>query len=463
MPRLPLVAIIGRPNTGKSTLFNRMIGERRAIESPVPGTTRDHVSQKVETDDVDYLLVDTGGMGGGTDDKDFEEDVQKQSLLAVTAADAIVLTINSRDDLTVSDREVASLLRKKKQKHVPVIIAVTKVDNPDRDDEAVALGSELGIADDIFPVSATHGRGVSELEDAIIAHLKNLHFEKIRSPKSLREPQGSSEPRTAEVRSPKIAVIGKPNVGKSSLINVLMPEPERKVSPRLVSEIPGTTRDTTDTVIRHEGREYLFIDTAGLRRHAKVEEGIEQYAMLRSIQAIEQADVAVLLIDATEPVSRQDKRIVSIAVDAGKGLLLLLNKIDLLTTEKKHAKIDEIIAAFPFCRFAPLLPVSTRTREGLLKMFDYIDMIHRNRLRRIPTKELHTFLEDAVHRQPMSSLASAKHITQAEDPPPTFVLFVRDPKRIQVSQLRYLENRLRSTFGFEGTPVRWVTKRSGRE
>ncbi len=447
MARIPTVAIIGRPNTGKSTLFNRLVGTRRAIISDVPGTTRDHVTSKVAHEELDYLLVDTGGMGGGTDDEDFEDDVHAQSALALAAADLILLTLNSREELTASDHEVVELLRRSKKKHVPVILVVTKADNDEFFEDALADLHALGIADDIVPVSALNNVGVAELEDTIIGHLRKLHFQ--------RESEDGSE--KSEV-SPRIAVIGKPNVGKSSLVNALMSETQRKTSPRLVSDIAGTTRDSTDTVIRHHEREFIFVDTAGLKRQAKTEEGIDSYAMLRSIQALEQSDIVILVLDATQPISKQDKRIAGMAVESGKGMIILMNKADLITKETKEEREREIDQHFPFCRFAPVLYVSAETREGLLKMFDLMEMIQRNRLRRIPVKELRRWFDQHVDGKPVGAVARAKHLTQAEDVPPTFVLFVPNPKQVQLSQLRFLDNRLRQTFDFTGTPVRWVTK-----
>ncbi len=447
MARLPLVAIIGRPNTGKSTLFNRLVGTRRAIISDVPGTTRDHVSSKVEHEELDYLLVDTGGMGGGTDDKDFEDDVHAQSALALAAADLILLTLNSREELTASDHEVVELLRRSKKKHVPVILVVTKADNDEFFEDALADLHALGIADDIVPVSALNNVGVAELEETIVEHLRKIHFQKETTNYQLQT-----------TNSPRIAVIGKPNVGKSSLVNALMSETQRKTSPRLVSDIAGTTRDSTDTVIRHHEKEFIFVDTAGLKRQAKTEEGIDSYAMLRSIQALEQSDIVVLMLDATQPISKQDKRIAGMAVESGKGMIILMNKSDLLTKEMKEEREREIDQHFPFCRFAPLLYVSAETREGLLKMFDLMEMIQRNRLRRIPVKELRRWFDQNIDGKPVGAVARAKHITQAEDVPPTFVLFVPNPKQVQLSQLRFLDNRLRQTFDFTGTPVRWVTK-----
>src|SRR3989338_4247869 len=451
MPQLPTVAIIGRPNTGKSTLFHRLVGRRQAIVSEFPGTTRDHVAGVIEDAEVPYLLIDTGGMGGVTEDEKMEDDVHAQSLLAIEHADVILFTINSREELTASDFEVTDILRKRRRKHVPVLIVVTKCDNPEQMEMALPSYHELGIAEEIFPISAPHRIGTDELENAIAEELRKLHFEK------------DTRHETQETTTPRIALIGQPNVGKSSLINALMAEPDRLKSPKLVSDVPGTTRDATDTVIRREDKEFIFVDTAGLRKSAHSHAaGLEGLSVLRTVQAIEHCDVAVLLLDAVKPVGKQDKRIARMAMEAGKGLILVVNKIDLLNTEKKAEKRTEIQTALMFCRFAPVLFCSAKTKEGVLKMFDLLEMVQRSRLRRISTAELHNWFGQAVQGGPMGSVASAKHITQAEDIPPTFVLFVKDPKKVQLSQLRFLDNRLRESFGFEGTPVRWITKRSAQ-
>ena len=443
MAKLPTVAIIGKPNTGKSTLFNRLVGHRKAIVSDTPGTTRDHVASKVLGDKVDYLLVDTGGIGGGTEDKDLEDDVSRQSKLALENADLILFTVNSREELTSSDLEIVTTLRKERKKHVPVLIVVTKCDNTDEIDEIIPQYYELNIAKHVIPVSAPHKIGMDDLEAQIEKELIELHFEK-----EVEEKEAL----------PKIAIIGKPNVGKSSLVNAFMSDSQRKKSPLLVSEIAGTTRDTTDTAIKCKEKEYLFMDTAGIKRRKQTEEDIETHAYFRSMRALEMCDIAILLLDATEDVSKQDKRIASMAIEEGKGLIILLNKIDLLPKEEQKFKVSRAEDAFAFCRYAPILPCSAETRDGILKLFDLIEMVQRNRTRRIATKALRSWYEDAVYGQPMGVLLKSKHITQAQELPPTFVLFVKDPKKIQVSQLRYLDNRLRETFDFEGVPVRWVTK-----
>ena len=445
MSKLPTVAIVGRPNTGKSTLFNRLIGRRKSIVSDIPGTTRDHVAQRVEGQQVDYLLVDTGGMGGGTEDSDLEGDVHKQSLLALEHADVIVLTINSREDLTSSDFEIIDTLRKSKRAHVPVILAATKCANPEEIERALPQYFGLGISENVLATSAPHKVGIDDLRNAMEQALLSLHFRK----------EASGTPS----QKPNIAIIGKPNVGKSSIVNAMMSETQRAKSPLLVSEIPGTTRDSTDTVIRYHDQEYVFMDTAGMKRRKQtVDNEIEIHSYFRSVQALERCDICVLILDIQEPVSRQDKRIAAMAVEEGKGLIILLNKIDLLPTPQKQEALDHTERMLQFCRFAPIIPCSAETREGLLKLFDVIESVQRNRSRRIPTKDLHRWFQDAVAGQPMGSLASSKHLTQAEELPPTFVIFVKDPQKVQISQLRALENNLRRTYAFEGTPIRWITK-----
>lgn len=447
MAKLPTVAIIGRPNTGKSTLFNRIIGKRRAIVSDVAGTTRDHVVYRVENHELDYLLLDTGGIGGGSTDTDFEDDVSSQSLVALSSADVIVFTVNSKDELTSADYEVVDILRKQKRRHVPVILALTKCDNFMAAETKLPQYYELGLTDDIVAVSSVHGLGIGELEDVVIAKLKELHFKKEVSDASAERP-------------PRIALVGKPNVGKSSIVNALMSDPQRELSARIVSDIPGTTRDSSDSIINYDGKEYVFVDTAGLRRKSRVDEDLETISAIKSIQAVQDSDITVLVLDAHDVVSKQDKRIASMAIEEGKGFVILLNKSDLLTTEEKKEKEIEVRASFQFCRFAPVFFVSALSRDGLLKLFTHLDTVHRNLYRRIPTKELLRWFEGVVHKIPARQLSGSKFITQAEGTPPTMVVFVRNPKQVDVTQLRYLDNNLRDTFAFEGVPIRWITKGS---
>lgn len=447
MAKLPMVAIIGRPNTGKSTLFNRLVGRNKAIVSDIPGTTRDHVAHTIEHEELDYLLVDTGGMGGGTEDEDFEDDVHSQSILALEHADVIVFTVNSKEELTGSDFEIVNVLRKSKKQHVPVLIAVTKCDDAHLIDDLLPQYYSLGISDKIIPISATHKTGIDDLENAVIEELQSLHFEKI-------------EARDEAEKLPKIAIIGKPNVGKSSIVNAFMSEPQRKKAGLLVSDVAGTTRDATDTVITYHEKEYLLIDTAGIKRRKQTKKDIETFAYFRSIRALEECDVCVLVLDATEPLSKQEKRIAGMAVEAGKGLIILVNKIDVADKDQREEIGLYLKHELQFCKFAPVIYCSANTREGLVKIFDQIELVQKNRLRRISVKDLHNWFRDTVLSQPMAALAKSKHITQAEEIPPTFIIFVKNPKQVQLSQLRHLENSIRRTFSFEGTPIRWITKNS---
>ena len=449
MAKLPLVAIIGRPNTGKSTLFNRLIGGRRAIVSDIPGTTRDHVSSRVEGDDVDYLLVDTGGMGGGTEDEDFEDNVHSQSLLALAHADLILFLVNSREELTAADYEVVDCLRKKRKKHVSVFLIITKCDNPETVDVVAPQFGSLAIAEKVIPISAFHGVGVDELENSIEESLLEMHFAR-------------SDDQDDERLSPRVAVVGRPNVGKSSLVNALMSDPQRNSSPLLVSDVPGTTRDSTDTTIRANGKEYLFIDTAGLRRQTKVKEEIEAYSVLRTLRAIEEADVTILTLDATQEIAKQDKHIAGLAIERGSGLIICVNKIDLLDEESLEEKKLEVKQEFPFCRWAPVVYCCAKTRKKLPHLFEHIDSVHQNRARRITTSDLNRWYNDVLESHQGTILkggrVGGKYLTQVTTAPPAFTIFCKDPTKLRLSTLRYMENRLRETFAFEGTPVLWYKR-----
>jgi GTP-binding protein len=417
MAKLPTVAIIGRPNTGKSTLFNRMIGKRRAIVSDVPGTTRDHVSERIDEESVSYLLVDTGGMGA-TYDTDFEEDVFEQSMLALEHADVILLTINGKEDLTEDDHNIIDVLRKKRKRHVPVLVVLTKVDNEDIAESTAPQPHEVRIGDDVLHVSATHNRGVDELRERIVQELKRMHF-------------GPLEERTDGVL--RIAIVGKPNVGKSSLVNALMSDMQREQSALLVSEVAGTTRDSTDTLVHFNERPYMLVDTAGIKKHTQSLEQIERYAMLRTVQALESADIGVLVLDATQPVSQQDKKIASLIAQSGKGMVILANKMDTLKGEERKEKLADIALMLNFCRYAKILPCSAKTRDGVVKLFDVAEAVQAARQRRIPMRELTKWFERVTYGQPLGEIARSKYITQAEDIPPTFVIFVKNPKKVRAS------------------------------
>ena len=448
MATLPTVAIIGRPNTGKSTLFNRLVGKRRAIVTDVAGTTRDHVSYRVEGEKADYLLLDTGGIGGGSTDQDLEDDVESQSTIALEAADLILFTVNGKEELTASDFAVADILRKRRKRHVPVIIVLTKCDDWNTAQEDMARAYELNLGDDVIGVSAAHRIGTDDLSDKIEEQLKKLHFGKVV--------EDTSE------RPPRIAIIGKPNVGKSSLVNALLSDAQRELSSRIVSDIPGTTRDSSDSIVRHEGKEYVFVDTAGLRRRTKTEGHIDTISSLKSIQAMEDSDVVVLVLDASKVTSKQEQRIAAMAIEAGKGLIILVNKADLLTVPERAEREEEIRVQLRFCLYAPIFFTSAKTRLNLPKLFLLLESVSRNRVRRIPTRELLRWFGELQQRAP-ASLSKCKFVTQAKDVPPTFVLFCRKARAILTSDLRFLENSLRETFAFEGTPVRWTKKEEERD
>lgn len=447
MPKLPVVAIIGRPNTGKSTLFNRLIGKRRAIESPVPGTTRDRISQLVRGEKISYLLLDTGGIGT-TEDKDFEKDVAGQSQIALEQADLILLTVNAREPATSDDLTVLNLLRRKRKRNVPVIVVLTKADNEDLEQTALADYQEFNIGSSYLAVSASHALGLEDLREAIEDELLDTH-----------EPTATTEA-PAEGAAPRIAIIGRPNVGKSSIVNALMTDSQRETAPLMVSSIAGTTRDSTDTEVTYHGRPFVLVDTAGLKRRPHAVADVERLSMMRTITSVEGSDIVVLVLDALLPVTQQDKKIAAMAVESGKGLIILVNKIDAVKGDARKAKMNEVGVLLSFCRFAKIIPVSAVTREGLVKIFDTVDAVQRSRTLRLTSRALRRWFDDTIHGQPLGELGRCKHLTQADEVPPTFVFFVKNPKHVKTSDLRYLERKLRETFGFDGVPIRMITKNS---
>jgi GTPase len=432
----PIVAIVGRPNVGKSTLFNRLIGERRAIVEDIPGTTRDRVYGTTDWGGVEFTVVDTGGL---LDDSELSADAlgqiahhtREQAHTAIDEADVIVFLVDSDAGITAGDHEVAELLRRA---HKPTILAANKAESSKRR-ESVYEFYELGLGDPIA-VSAYHGTGTGDLLDKIVEALPEAEEEE--------EPEG-----------PAIAIVGRPNVGKSRLLNALLGQ-ERSI----VSEVPGTTRDSLDTTMAWAGQPITLIDTAGIRRRGRVDRGIEQYSVLRSMRAIDRADVVLLVIDATEGFTAQDLHIAGYIADQKKGVVVVVNKWDLI--EKDSSTMDEYRKkareALDFLPYAPLVFVSAKFGQRVQQVLDTALAVVSERKRRIPTAALNKMLKDAVAAHPPPSKPGKwlkfYYVTQADISPPTFIFFTNDPAQIHFSYRRYLENTLREAFGFTGTAIR---------
>ncbi|NPA26844.1 MAG: ribosome biogenesis GTPase Der [Chloroflexi bacterium] len=457
MPRRPLVAIVGRPNVGKSTLFNRLIGERRAVVNDVPGTTRDRLVGTAEWLDRVFDVVDTGGLDptAGTRGKEplsidsapFIDKIRQQAAEAVQAADAVLFVVDATSGVTAADRAVAETLRRLQQRkggrpHPPVLLVVNKVD---ADSQAEDLYSfyELGFGDPI-PVSALHGRGMGDMLDRLLEVIPWA-------------PRFDEQDDDEDV--PKLAIVGRPNVGKSSLLNRLLGQ-ERV----LVSDIPGTTRDAVDTRLRYFGQDVVLIDTAGIRRKGRVEPGVEKYSVLRALRALQRADVALLVLDATEGVTAQDAHIGGYIQDAGKSVVLVVNKWDALDkdTYTMNRFTEHVRQNLHFLDYAPILFVSAKTGQRVGQILPTALEVYKARYTRLPTSFVNRILGEAVdqHPPPMKGTKALKIYfgSQVGVAPPTFLLRVNDPKLAHFSYLRYLENRLREAHPFPGTPIRILLK-----
>ena len=461
----PLVAIVGRPNVGKSTLFNKLIGQRLAIVEDLPGTTRDRIYSDAEWNGRIFSLIDTGGLeitGTGN----YSQEINAQIQLAIEEADVIVFMLDVLAGVTAADQEVAAMLRLAKK---PVLLAANKADNAARRQEAVEFYS-LGLGEPIT-VSSISGTGTGDLLDAITEALP---------------PADEADEEEEAPGVPKFAIVGRPNTGKSSLLNAILGE--NRV---IVSEIPGTTRDTIDTEIVHEGRPILLIDTAGVRRRGKIAAGVEKFSVLRANRAIDRADVAILMIDAVEGVTAQDTHIAGYVNEAAKGLLIVLNKWDLMREMRREVRAAEdenravslvpgelpapppiredelfdteryaraVREAFKFVPYAPLIFASAKSGYHIDKILDAALAIYDVRQRRIPTAELNNMVREALARHKPGYIQGRQlkvyYATQPEVSPPTFVFFVNDPTLLHFSFERYLENQLREAFGFEGTAIR---------
>lgn len=435
---LPVVAVVGRPNVGKSTLFNRLVGFAKAVVHDRPGVTRDRLYEEASIlDRRRVLMVDTGGIEPDAED-DLLASMRRQSLIAVDEAAVILFVVDGKAGLVPADEEVAEILRRSGK---TVILVVNKVDGPDQEDLAAEFWS-LGLPE-LVTVSAAHGRGLFELADAVLAAL----------------PPGDGEAALdddEEGGPVRIAVIGRPNIGKSTFVNALLGE-ERHV----VDDAPGTTMDPIDSKLVVDGREYVLVDTAGVRKKARIEDAVERWVSLRSIRAIERCHVSILMIDGTEGVTEQDAKLANLVVERGRAMIILVNKWDLAKGNPDlHAKglTDQIARDLPHASFAPHLFVSAKTGRGIHRVLPTVDAAYQEFDRRIPTPQLNRFLQVAVnaHTPPQQHHHPVRiyYMAQTRVRPPTFTFFSNTPEGIGPAYRRYLANRLREDFGFEGTPLR---------
>ena len=432
----PVVAIVGRPNVGKSTLFNALAGDNISIVKDTPGVTRDRIYADVTWLDKNFTMIDTGGIEPESKDVILSQ-MREQAQIAIDTADVIVFLVDVRQGLVDADSKVADMLRRSRK---PVVLAVNKVDSFQKFMTDVYEFYNLGIGDPI-PVSAASRLGIGELLDAVTAHFDQHMLEE------------------EEDERPRIAIVGKPNVGKSSIINKLTGE--NRV---IVSSVAGTTRDAIDTNIRRNGKEYVFIDTAGLRRKNKIKEELERYSIIRTVTAVERADVVVIVIDAVEGVTEQDAKIAGIAHERGKGIIIAVNKWDAIEKNDKTVyqyanKIREVLSFMPY---AEILYISAQTGQRLNKLFDTIDAVLENCTLRIATGVLNEIMSEAVAMQQPPSDRGHRlklyYITQVAVKPPTFVIFVNDKELMHFSYTRYLENRIRDAFGFGGTSLKFIIR-----
>lgn len=433
-----LVAIVGRPNVGKSTLVNRFVGQRLAIVDDMPGVTRDRLYFGCEWTGHEFIVIDTGGIIFGEQEDELLESVQKQAWMAIDEAAVIIFVVDGREGLHPMDLLIANELR---QKHKKVLVAVNKVEQSDNRNIETAEFYELAL-DNLFPISALHSIGVGDLLDEVI---KRLDFPKIQEDKPEKL---------------HIAIVGRPNVGKSSIVNALTGQDRVTVS-----NIPGTTRDAIDTVCKINGEEYVLIDTAGIRKKSKVRYGIERFSVVRAIKAIHRADVVVVVVDATEPVSEQDQRIAGIADELGKACVVVVNKWDLIENKDSgsmndHA--DKVRKELYFVNYASILYTSALTKKRIFSLFDVAKAASDENQRRITTGLFNEVLNEIVAMIPPPSRSSKRprirYGTQVSVKPPTFVLFTNHPELIEQTYVRYIEKKVRENLGFHGTPLRFILR-----
>ena len=430
----PVVAIVGRPNVGKSTIFNRIVGERISIVEDIPGVTRDRIYSSAEWLNKEFNIIDTGGIEIG--DAPFLTQIRHQAEIAIDEADVIIFMTNGREGVTGADEEVAKILYRSKK---PVVLGINKVDNPEMREQIYDFYA-LGFGEPL-PISGSHGLGLGDLLDAVIGHF----------------PAEGTEDYGDDII--KFSLIGRPNVGKSSLVNALLGE-ERVI----VSDIAGTTRDAVDTKYTYEGREYVIIDTAGMRKRGKVYESTEKYSVLRALRAIERSDVVLVVLDAQEGIIEQDKKIAGYAHEAGRAVVIVVNKWDAIEKDEKTMKEfeEKIRAHFLFLSYAPIVFLSALTKKRTHTLVPMIDKASENHAFRVPTNVLNDVVMDAVAMNPAPADKGVRlkvyYVTQVAIKPPTFVVFVNEPELMHFSYERFLENRLRESFGFEGTPIKLIAR-----
>ncbi len=433
----PIVAIVGRPNVGKSTLFNALAKQMISIVKDTPGVTRDRIYADIDWLNYQFTLIDTGGIEPDSNDIILSQ-MREQAQIAIDTADVIIFMTDVKQGLIDSDAKVADMLRKSRK---PVVLVVNKVDNFNKMMADVYEFYNLGIGDPI-PISSTQRSGLGDMLDVVTGYFAEIE----------KDDDEDDE-------RPRIAVVGKPNVGKSSLINKLTGQ-----SRVIVSDIAGTTRDAIDTEIEYNGKEYVFIDTAGLRRKAKVKEDIERFSVIRTVTAVERADVVIIMIDAVEGVTEQDAKIAGVAHENGKGVIIAVNKWDAIEKNDKtiYEYQKDVRSVLSFMPYAEMMFISAKTGQRLPKMFDMIDMVIENHALRIETGVLNEILAEAVAMQQPPSDKGKRlklfYITQVSVKPPTFVIFVNDKKLMHFSYTRYIENRIREAFGFKGTPLKFIIR-----
>ncbi len=437
----PIVAVVGRPNVGKSTLFNALAGENISIVKDTPGITRDRIYADVSWLDRNFTLIDTGGIEPDSKDVILAQ-MRMQAEIAMETADVIIFLVDVKQGLQDSDAKVADMLRRS---HKPVVLVVNKVDSFQKYMADVYEFYNLGIGDP-HPISAANRMGLGDMLEEVVSHF----------------PESSEE--EEEDERPRVAIIGKPNVGKSSLINKLLGEDRL-----IVSDIAGTTRDAVDTEVSFNGKDYVFIDTAGLRRKNKIKEELERYMIVRTVSAVERAEIVVMMIDAVEGVTEQDAKIAGIAHDRGKAVIIAVNKWDALEKDDKtiYRFTEKVKNTLSFMPYAEILFVSAKTGQRLPKLFETIDMVSENHAMRVSTGVLNEIMAEAVAMQQPPSDKGKRlrlyYITQVSVKPPTFVIFVNDKELMHFSYTRYIENQIRETFGFKGTPLRFIIRERNEE